>query len=106
MSMSILRLEEISFAYRRGGDVLDGLRLQFDAGRTVLLGPNGAGKSTLLALAADALSPRAGRVVLESVGSPGSARHDARTARAWRGSPADHPFPGSPSASTSRTPGG
>ncbi len=95
MSMSILRLEEISFAYRRGGDVLDGLRLQFDAGRTVLLGPNGAGKSTLLALAADALSPRAGRVVLESVGSPRirASRRAYRSRVAWLPQQIT-PFPG------------
>jgi ABC-2 type transport system ATP-binding protein len=91
----MLCIEHLSFAYRRGGAVLDGLSLVIPAGRTVLLGPNGAGKSTLLALAADALPPRSGRVVLDSVGSPRgrASRRAYRSRVAWLPQQIS-PFPG------------
>lgn len=90
-----LRAEGLSFGYRRGSEVLTDLSIDFPAGRTVLLGPNGAGKSTLLALIADALPPRAGRVVLDSIGSPQTrARRRAYRSRvAWMPQQLS-PFPG------------
>jgi ABC-type multidrug transport system fused ATPase/permease subunit len=47
----LLELENVSFAYADGRQVLDEVSLQVPAGsRVALVGPSGAGKSTLLAL--------------------------------------------------------
>ncbi|MFD9566140.1 ATP-binding cassette domain-containing protein [Streptomyces sp. NPDC059994] len=68
-----LEISSCTFGYRRGTRVLDGLSLAFTAGNTVLLGPNGAGKSTLLGIAASALTPRKGYVVLNGLRPDSSA---------------------------------
>ncbi|HEX9037191.1 MAG TPA: ABC transporter ATP-binding protein [Ktedonobacterales bacterium] len=59
--------EKVVFAYTPGGaPVADDVSLTIRPGEMVaLLGPNGAGKSTLLKLAAGALRPQAGRVLLD-----------------------------------------
>lgn len=61
----MLAVEELSFAYRRGGEELfGGLTHQFAAGAvTGLTGPSGRGKSTLLYVLGLMLRPRAGRVM-------------------------------------------
>lgn len=57
-----LRLERVTFGYRRA-PVLCDISLAVPAGQTtVLLGRNGAGKSTLLRLCLGLLRPRAGQV--------------------------------------------
>ncbi|QIB44953.1 ATP-binding cassette domain-containing protein [Streptomyces aureoverticillatus] len=74
-----LEISRCTFAYRRGGTVLNRLSLTFDSGCTVLLGPNGAGKSTLLGIAATALAPQKGQVSLGGL-TPDSSAH----AKAYR----------------------
>ncbi|ONK13668.1 ABC transporter ATP-binding protein [Streptomyces sp. MP131-18] len=58
--------EHVSFAYRSGGEVLSGVRLDIPAGQTVaVVGPTGAGKSTLAKLLARFHDPTAGRVLID-----------------------------------------
>lgn len=64
--MSSLALEQIDAAYRKKA-VLRKVSLAVAPGEIVaLIGPNGAGKSTVLKVAAGVLSPKNGRVLLES----------------------------------------
>lgn len=52
--------------YRSGPDILNGLSLDVDQGRTYcIIGPNGAGKSTLLKVIAGILAPRQGSIRFE-----------------------------------------
>lgn len=61
----MLRVENISFSYRRGKKkVLNDFSLSLEKGRVYgLLGKNGAGKSTLLYLMSGLLTPKCGKVV-------------------------------------------
>lgn len=57
----MVSLQNITYSYRRGAAVLDGLSLSLAPGRIYgLLGQNGAGKSTLLYMMAGLLFPRSG----------------------------------------------
>jgi energy-coupling factor transport system ATP-binding protein len=57
----VLRLEEVSFAYRGGPPVLEDARLELRRGEiAALVGPNGSGKTTLAKVAAGLLGPGAG----------------------------------------------
>jgi branched-chain amino acid transport system ATP-binding protein len=59
----LLEIEDASAGYGAGPDILHGLSLQIEAGRTYcMIGPNGAGKSTVLKLAGGILTPRSGSV--------------------------------------------
>src|SRR5699024_80468 len=60
----MIRVEELSFAYRAGGDrVFEGLTHSFPSGAiTAVTGPSGGGKSTLLYLIALMLRAREGAV--------------------------------------------
>ena len=59
----MLQLRGVSFSYRAGSPILDGVDLELRAGEVVVLeGPNGAGKSTLARIATGLLEPAAGRV--------------------------------------------
>ena len=59
----LLRLRDVSFAYRGGPPVLAGVDLELRRGEIVCLaGPNGSGKTTLAKLAAGLLEPDAGTV--------------------------------------------
>lgn len=60
----MIRFAGVSFAYRQGEPVLDGVDLELGAGLTLLVGPNGCGKSTLLKLAAGVEEPDGGRIFL------------------------------------------
>lgn len=61
----MLKLESVSAAYD-GATVLAGATLEVRPGELVAVaGPNGSGKTTLLRVAARALAPRSGRVLLE-----------------------------------------
>jgi iron complex transport system ATP-binding protein len=65
----LLRVDNVSFAYGRGGaDVLNAVSLSIERGAVVgLLGPNGSGKTTLVRLLAGIVPPKAGRVTLDGV---------------------------------------
>lgn len=61
-----LRVERVSFAYRRGEAVLDDLSLSVRPGEILgILGPNGTGKTTLLKCINRILQPQSGRVLFE-----------------------------------------
>lgn len=64
----MLHLENLSFAYRRGTDIVSHMNLRVTPGGIYgLLGPNGAGKSTLLYLMAGALTPASGTVTFNGI---------------------------------------
>jgi ABC-2 type transport system ATP-binding protein len=58
----MITMEDVSFAYTAGHDVLNGVDLTVRPGLTLLVGPNGCGKSTLLKIAAGIEKPDRGRV--------------------------------------------
>lgn len=59
----LLEIENASAGYGGGPDILDGLSLEIEAGRTYcMIGPNGAGKSTVLKLVGGVLAPRSGSI--------------------------------------------
>ena len=61
--MNVLSLENVSFAYSPGREVLKGVSLSVSHGEQVaLIGANGAGKSTLLKLFVGLLVPQSGEV--------------------------------------------
>ena len=60
----VCRLERVSFSYRPGMAVLDGVDLELRRGEVVaLVGANGSGKTTLAKLATGLLEPQGGTVV-------------------------------------------
>ena len=62
---ALLELKEVAFSYSQR-EVLSGINIPIEAGTcTALVGPNGAGKTTLLRVAAGALTPTSGSVLLE-----------------------------------------
>lgn len=72
----MLALREV-FAGYGGGDVLQGVDLEVQAGSVCcIVGPNGAGKSTVLRAVSGLLRPRAGAIELE--GKPLVGLHPAR----------------------------
>lgn len=63
-----LRLEDVSFAYTPGREVLRGVTLHVPAGGSLgLLGRTGAGKTTLVHLLPRFYDPTAGRILLDGV---------------------------------------
>ncbi len=66
-SENLLELRDIQAGYGRAAMVLRGLTVVVPAGTVVcLVGPNGAGKSTVLKVASGLLTPRSGRIVVDS----------------------------------------
>lgn len=64
----MLKIENLTFAYRRKHPVVENLSLDLMPGGVYgLLGPNGAGKSTLLYLIVGALTPASGKVMYKDV---------------------------------------
>ncbi|WP_328285291.1 ATP-binding cassette domain-containing protein [Paenibacillus alkaliterrae] len=62
---TLLRMEDVSFAYEGGEQMLSHLSLTIDRGdRLAVLGPNGVGKSTLLKLTTGSLTPISGVVTV------------------------------------------
>lgn len=62
--MTLLKLEDIHFAYPGQEPVLDGASFQLDPGqRLSIAGPNGSGKSTLFRIALGLQVPSSGRVI-------------------------------------------
>ena len=67
-----VEITDVRFAYRDGEDVLNGLDLVAEAGRTTaLVGPSGGGKSTIFALLLRFWDPRSGTITID--GTPISA---------------------------------
>ena len=63
--MPILKVKDLSFHYRPGYPVLEGLSMELEKGtKNVLLGSNGAGKSTLFFLLNGVYQPKAGQISL------------------------------------------
>jgi subfamily B ATP-binding cassette protein MsbA len=63
-----MAFEGVSFAYREGEPVLEGIQLRVPRGSVVaLVGPSGAGKSTLVDLLGRFHDPTAGRVTVDGV---------------------------------------
>ena len=66
--MSLIEINDISFAYPGGNKALDRLTLSIAAGeRVAVMGPNGAGKSTLFQMLNGLLHPSAGKVVVDGL---------------------------------------
>ena len=66
---------DVTFAFGRGGPVLDGVSLEYRAGeRVAIVGRSGEGKSTIADLLVRQLDPQGGRVLLDGI--------DLRAARA------------------------
>lgn len=64
----MLEARSVSFSYRRGKPVLNGVSIAIAPGTfTAILGQNGCGKSTLLSLLTAARTPDAGEVLLDGV---------------------------------------
>ncbi|MCQ8210322.1 ATP-binding cassette domain-containing protein, partial [Cutibacterium acnes subsp. acnes] len=62
-----IHVDQVSFGYQDGPDVLHTVSLDIPAGHTVVLvGESGAGKSTLAALVAGLLEPRQGSITMTS----------------------------------------
>ena len=60
-----IRMENVTFAYKQGENVLENFSYDFAAGRmTAVLGHTGAGKSTLLRLMLGLIDPASGRAVI------------------------------------------
>lgn len=61
--MALLEVENIRAGYGDGPDILKGLSVEIEQGKTYcIIGPNGAGKSTLLKAICGLLHPREGNV--------------------------------------------
>lgn len=64
--MELLEVGNVTAGYGEGPDILKGLSLKVEQGRTYcIIGPNGAGKSTLLRVICGLLHPRDGKVVFK-----------------------------------------
>ncbi len=62
--MAMIEIKDVFAGYGIGPDILTGLSLNVEAGRSYcIVGPNGAGKSTLLKVICGQLPPRSGSVV-------------------------------------------
>ena len=73
----LLEARDISFEYRRGAPVLDGVSLSVARGAIVgLIGPNGSGKTTLLRLMNGTAAPARGSIALDGAPLPTLSRRD------------------------------
>lgn len=74
--MALLEIQDINAGYGAGPDILRGLSLEVELGKSYcIIGPNGAGKSTLLKVISGLLPPRSGNIVFQGV-PLGGARPD------------------------------
>ncbi len=66
--MALLEVDNVTAGYGAGPDILKGLELEIEAGRShCIVGPNGAGKSTLLKAICGILRPRSGEIRFEGI---------------------------------------
>lgn len=64
--MALLEVDNITAGYGDGPDILKGLSVEIEQGKTYcIIGPNGAGKSTLLRAICGLLHPREGKVTFK-----------------------------------------
>lgn len=64
--MSILELQNLTYAYDKKKKVLQGIHAELEAGKMyAILGPSGCGKTTLLSLLGGLDSPSSGRILYE-----------------------------------------
>jgi ATP-binding cassette subfamily B protein len=85
-----VELRGASFAYETGEQVLDGIDLDVEAGRTVaIVGPTGSGKTTLVALLPRLYDPTAGSVAIDGADLR---KVDLGSLRAEVGLVSDDPF--------------
>lgn len=71
--MTLLEVREIDAGYGHGPNILQGLSLEVEEGKSYcIIGPNGAGKSTLLKVICGLLKPRAGEVLFRGTSLGGS----------------------------------
>lgn len=64
--MAILELNQVSYSYKNGKNVLKNINMKFERGKVyAILGTSGAGKSTLLALLAGLDEPNKGKILFE-----------------------------------------
>lgn len=62
--MTFLQIQEVTAGYGVGPDILTGLSLNIDKGKSYcIIGPNGAGKTTLLRVICGLLHPRSGKIL-------------------------------------------
>jgi len=62
--MTFLQIQEVTAGYGAGPDILTGLSLNIEKGKSYcIIGPNGAGKSTLLRVICGLLHPRMGKIL-------------------------------------------
>lgn len=66
--MALLEVRDVDAGYGAGPNILRGLSLQVEAGKSYcIIGPNGAGKSTLLKVISGLLPTRSGEVMFRDV---------------------------------------
>lgn len=65
--MTNIRVENVSFAYRQGADMIKKIDLEFDHRSTALIGQNGAGKTTLVKLMKGLLKPGTGDIFVRGI---------------------------------------
>lgn len=66
--MSLIDVQDVTYAYRDGVEALRGVSLQVERGeRIAILGPNGAGKSTLFRMLNGLLLPDKGTVAVDGL---------------------------------------
>lgn len=93
--MSVLHAADVTFSYRGGAAVLEGVSFDVKAGDVVaLIGPNGSGKSTLMRVLAGFLEPDAGTVTLDGRDLMDLSRREIARQLAYvpQDLPADSPF--------------
>ena len=75
--MSFLSISNVVAGYGTGQDILKGISLDVEEGRTYcIIGPNGAGKSTLLKVISGLLTPREGSVHFDDEDITGLPTHE------------------------------
>ena len=85
MGEIVIKVENVTFAYKVGGFRIDVPELDVAAGeRVAMIGPSGLGKTTLLHLLAGVLVPSAGRIVVDGIDVSGLSREDRQDYRALR----------------------
>ena len=81
----MIKVENVSFAYKVGGFRIEIPQLDVASGeRVAVIGPSGLGKTTLLHLLAGVLVPSAGRIVMDGIDVSGLSYEDRQDYRALR----------------------